>query len=131
MCCFAAIVRTLPGLVSVKEIETLKEQLAEVADGKRFLLQGGDCAERFQDCQADLIEKKLKIMIQMSLVLVWGARIPTVRVARMAGQFAKPRSSDTEILDGGMWDALTLWDVLCLANVSHRYVMPQPNRGSA
>uniref|UniRef100_K3X5V1 Phospho-2-dehydro-3-deoxyheptonate aldolase n=1 Tax=Globisporangium ultimum (strain ATCC 200006 / CBS 805.95 / DAOM BR144) TaxID=431595 RepID=K3X5V1_GLOUD len=92
--------RTLPGLVSVKEIEKLKEQLAEVADGKRFLLQGGDCAERFQDCQADLIEKKLKIMIQMSLVLVWGARIPTVRVARMAGQFAKPRSSDTEILDG-------------------------------
>jgi 3-deoxy-7-phosphoheptulonate synthase len=86
--------------VSVKEIETLKAQLAEVADGKRFLLQGGDCAERFQDCQPELIEKKLKIMIQMSLVLVWGARMPTVRVARMAGQFAKPRSSDTEVLDG-------------------------------
>lgn len=97
----ATTVRTLPGLVSVREIETLKEQLAEVADGKRFLLQGGDCAERFQDCQPELIEKKLKIMIQMSLVLVWGARIPTVRVARMAGQFAKPRSSDTEVLDGG------------------------------
>lgn len=92
--------KTLPGLVSVKEIETLKQQLAEVAEGKRFLLQGGDCAERFQDCQAELIEKKLKIMIQMSLVLVWGARMPTIRVARMAGQFAKPRSSDTEVLDG-------------------------------
>lgn len=92
--------RQLPPLVSVKEIENLKAQLAEVADGKKFLLQGGDCAERFQDCQSDLIEKKLKIMIQMSLVLVWGARIPTVRVARMAGQFAKPRSSDTEVLDG-------------------------------
>lgn len=94
-------VQTLPGLVSVREIEALKTQLADVADGKRFLLQGGDCAERFQDCQPELIEKKLKIMIQMSLVLVWGARMPTVRVARMAGQFAKPRSSDTEMLDGG------------------------------
>ncbi|GMF50122.1 unnamed protein product [Phytophthora fragariaefolia] len=92
--------RTLPGLVSVREIEALKTQLADVAAGKRFLLQGGDCAERFQDCQPELIEKKLKIMIQMSLVLVWGARMPTVRVARMAGQFAKPRSSDTEVLDG-------------------------------
>ncbi|KAI9916940.1 hypothetical protein PsorP6_017151 [Peronosclerospora sorghi] len=93
-------VQTLPGLVSVHEIEDLKAQLAQVAAGKRFLLQGGDCAERFQDCQPELIEKKLKIMMQMSLVLVWGARMPTVRVARMAGQFAKPRSSDTEILDG-------------------------------
>ncbi|KUF88951.1 Phospho-2-dehydro-3-deoxyheptonate aldolase [Phytophthora nicotianae] len=93
-------VKTLPGLVSVREIEDLKTQLADVADGKRFLLQGGDCAERFQDCQPALIEKKLKIMIQMSLVLIWGARMPTVRVARMAGQFAKPRSSDTEMLDG-------------------------------
>ena len=94
-------VGTLPALVSVKEIESLKHQLAEVAEGKRFLLQGGDCAERFQDCKSSLIEKKLQIMIQMSLVLVWGARIPTVRVARMAGQFAKPRSSDTEMIDGG------------------------------
>ncbi|CAH0487275.1 unnamed protein product [Peronospora farinosa] len=92
--------KTLPGLVSVREIENLKTLLADVADGKRFLLQGGDCSERFQDCQPELIEKKLKIMIQMSLVLVWGARMPTVRVARMAGQFAKPRSSDTEMLDG-------------------------------
>ncbi|KAH7467103.1 hypothetical protein PRIC1_011142 [Phytophthora ramorum] len=92
--------KTLPGLVSVREIEQLKTQLADVAAGKRFLLQGGDCAERFQDCQPELIEKKLKIMVQMSLVLVWGARMPTVRVARMAGQFAKPRSSNTEMLDG-------------------------------
>ncbi|TDH72626.1 hypothetical protein CCR75_001034 [Bremia lactucae] len=91
---------TLPGLVSVHEIEALKTQLAEVAAGKRFLLQGGDCAERFQDCQPELIEKKLKIMIQMSLVLVWGARMPTVRVARLAGQFAKPRSSDIDVVQG-------------------------------
>jgi 3-deoxy-7-phosphoheptulonate synthase len=94
-------VRKLPPLVSVKEIEKLKSQLAEVAEGKRFLLQGGDCAERFQDCQSELIEKKLQIMIQMSLVLVWGARMPSVRVARMAGQFAKPRSNEYELVDGG------------------------------
>ncbi|CCI47685.1 hypothetical protein ABG067_003933 [Albugo candida] len=90
----------LPALVSVNEIEKLCTHLAEVAEGKRFLLQGGDCAERFQDCQSQLIEKKLKIMIQMSLVLLWGARIPTVRIARMAGQFAKPRSNDYEVIDG-------------------------------
>jgi 3-deoxy-7-phosphoheptulonate synthase len=88
----------LPPLVSVKEIESLREQLAEVAEGKRFALQGGDCAERFEDCQEDAIRKKLRIMLQMSLVLTWGARIPTVRVARMAGQFAKPRSKEKEMV---------------------------------
>ncbi|KDO33749.1 hypothetical protein SPRG_01630 [Saprolegnia parasitica CBS 223.65] len=92
--------KTLPPLVSVQEIERLRDQLAEVADGKRFLLQGGDCAESFRDCKPDVIEKKLRIMMQMSLVLVWGARMPTTRVARMAGQFAKPRSQATEIIDG-------------------------------
>ncbi len=91
----------MPPLVSVQEIEKLRSQLADVAQGKRFLLQGGDCAESFQDCQPDLIEKKLRIMMQMSLVLVWGARMPTTRVARMAGQFAKPRSQATEVIDGG------------------------------
>nr|CCA17325.1 unnamed protein product [Albugo laibachii Nc14] len=90
--------RTLPALVSVNEIEKLRVQLSEVAEGKRFLLQGGDYAERIQDCQSELIEKKLKIMIQMSLVLLWGAHIPTVRIARMAGQFAKPRSNDFGVI---------------------------------
>lgn len=85
----------------MKEIESLREQLAQVAEGRRFLLQGGDCAESFKDCNPSQIEKKLRIMLQMSLVLVWGARIPTVRVSRMAGQFAKPRSRDTEIIDNG------------------------------
>ncbi len=79
----------------------MRQQLAEVAQGKRFLLQGGDCAERFVDCSAQPIEQKLKIMLQMSLVLTWGARIPTLRVGRIAGQFAKPRSSPTELVDGG------------------------------
>ncbi|RHY26616.1 hypothetical protein DYB32_007451 [Aphanomyces invadans] len=69
----------LPPLVSVQEVDRLRLQLAEVAEGKRFVLQGGDCAESFSDCQADIIEKKLRIMMQMSLVLVWGARMPTTR----------------------------------------------------
>lgn len=83
------------------EVDALRGQLAEVAEGKRFLLQGGDCAERFVDSAAEPIEAKLKILLQMSLVLTWGARIPTLRIARMAGQFSKPRSKDTETLPDG------------------------------
>ncbi|CAK4712581.1 unnamed protein product [Aphanomyces euteiches] len=92
--------KKLPPLVSVQEVDKLRVQLAEAAEGKRFILQGGDCAETFADCQSDIIEKKLRIMMQMSLVLVWGARMPTTRIARMAGQFSKPRSQATEIIDG-------------------------------
>lgn len=95
-----AKVQQLPPLVAVHEIESLRSALAECVEGKRFLLQGGDCAERFDDCKAQTIENKIKILLQMSLVLTYGARTPTVRVARLAGQFAKPRSSDTEVIDG-------------------------------
>jgi 3-deoxy-7-phosphoheptulonate synthase len=63
-------------------------------------LQGGDCAELFEYCSQDSIESKLKVLLQMSLVIVWGARIPVVRIARMAGQYAKPRSSPTEKVEG-------------------------------
>ena len=93
-------IQQLPPLISKGEVLELRKQLAEVAAGQRFLLQGGDCAERFVDCESGAIEQKLKIMLQMSLVLTWGARMPTVRVARMAGQFAKPRSSPTEVVNG-------------------------------
>ncbi len=93
-------VRALPPLVARLEVDKLRDQLAQVAAGKAFLLQGGDCAERFVDCEASRIEGKLKILLQMSLVLVWGARIPVVRVARIAGQYAKPRSRPTEVVDG-------------------------------
>ena len=94
------VVRALPPLVNHGEVDALRAHLAEAARGKAFLLQGGDCAERFADCTKTAIEAKLKILLQMSLVLTWGARIPVIRVGRMAGQFAKPRSSDTEIIDG-------------------------------
>lgn len=93
-------VRALPPLVNHGEVDALRAHLAEAARGKAFLLQGGDCAERFADCTKTAIEAKLKILLQMSLVLTWGARIPVIRVGRMAGQFAKPRSNDTETIDG-------------------------------
>lgn len=91
---------TLPPLVTSWEIETLKSQLAEAALGKRFLLQGGDCAERFDDCNAESITSKLKILLQMSLVLTHGGKKPVIRVGRFAGQYAKPRSEDLETREG-------------------------------
>jgi len=95
-----ATVRRLPPLVSPGEIDKLRRSLGKAAIGKAFLLQGGDCAERFVDCRRSTIENKLKILLQMSLVLTWGAQTPVIRVGRMAGQYAKPRSKDTEIVDG-------------------------------
>lgn len=92
--------RHFPPLVTSWEIDALKTQLAACAKGKRFLLQGGDCAERFADCTPDLITSKLKILLQMSLVLVEGGQRPVTRVGRFAGQYAKPRSADLETRDG-------------------------------
>ncbi|MCZ6812216.1 MAG: 3-deoxy-7-phosphoheptulonate synthase, partial [Planctomycetota bacterium] len=91
---------TLPPLVTSWEIESLKSQLAEAAAGRRFLLQGGDCAERFEECESSVIADKLKILLQMSLVLVHGTHKRVIRVGRFAGQYAKPRSADTETRDG-------------------------------
>ena len=90
----------LPPLVTSWEVEALKTKLAKVGRGEAFLLQGGDCAESFDDCRSDIISAKLKILLQMSLVLVHGLHKPVIRVARMAGQYAKPRSSATETIDG-------------------------------
>src|SRR5688500_7981381 len=90
----------LPPLVTSWEILALKRQLAEAQEGRRFLLQGGDCAESFADCESSLISNRLKVLLQMSLVLVHGLRLPVVRVGRFAGQYAKPRSADTESRDG-------------------------------
>jgi 3-deoxy-7-phosphoheptulonate synthase len=86
----------LPPLVTSWEVEALKAQLARAARGEAFLLQGGDCAEGFEDCNAEGIAAKMKILMQMSLVLVHGTRKPVIRVGRIAGQYAKPRSADTE-----------------------------------
>src|SRR5438445_13076429 len=91
---------TLPHLCTSWEVESHKSQLAEAAQGKRFLLQGGDCAEQFDDCNADTVTNKLKILLQMSLVLVRGSGKPVIRVGRFAGQYAKPRSEDFETRAG-------------------------------
>lgn len=88
--------RGLPPLVTSWEILALKQQLAEAQEGKRFLLQGGDCAETFAECTSDIISNRLKVLLQMSLVLVHGMKLPVVRVGRFAGQYAKPRSADME-----------------------------------
>ena len=90
----------LPPLVVSWEIEQLRERLAEAQIGRKFLLMGGDCAETFEECESDKIAKKLKILLQMSLVLLHGLKKPIIRVGRMAGQYAKPRSADTETRNG-------------------------------
>lgn len=86
----------LPPLVTSWEIERLRNELARAARGEAFVLQGGDCAESFEDCRSEPIAAKLKILLQMSLVLVHGTRKPVVRIGRIAGQYAKPRSADVE-----------------------------------
>jgi 3-deoxy-7-phosphoheptulonate synthase len=89
-----------PPLVFAGEVDILKERLAQAASGKAFLLQGGDCAETFVDATADRIRNRVKTMLQMAVVLTYGASMPVVKMGRMAGQFAKPRSSDTETREG-------------------------------
>jgi 3-deoxy-7-phosphoheptulonate synthase len=86
----------LPPLVFAGEVDTLRARLASAAEGKAFLLQGGDCAETFADATADRIRNRVKTILQMAVVLMYGASMPVVKMGRMAGQFAKPRSSDTE-----------------------------------
>jgi 3-deoxy-7-phosphoheptulonate synthase len=90
----------LPPLVFAGEARRLTTALAEVADGRAFLLQAGDCAESFADFSADSIRDKLKVILQMAVVLTYGAGVPVVKVGRIAGQFAKPRTSTTELVDG-------------------------------
>ncbi len=90
----------LPPLVTSWEIEALRQQLAAAERGEAFLLQGGDCAENFSDCSSPIITNKLKILLQMSLVLIHGLNKRVIRVGRIAGQYAKPRSADTETRDG-------------------------------
>ncbi len=91
---------TLPPLVTSWEILALREQIQQAQQGKRFMLQGGDCAESFADCNSEVITNRLKVLLQMSLTLVHGLQMPVVRVGRFAGQYAKPRSSNMETRDG-------------------------------
>lgn len=99
----AEVIRSLKGLpplVTSWEVDRLKDQIADAQSGNAWLLQGGDCAEAFDDCQAETIASKLKVLLQMSLVLVFGSKKRIVRVGRIAGQYAKPRSSSVESKNG-------------------------------
>ena len=89
-----------PPLVFAGEVDTLRERLAKAASGEAFLLQGGDCAETFADATADRIRNRIKTVLQMAVVLMYGSSLPVIKMGRMAGQFSKPRSSDTETRDG-------------------------------
>lgn len=92
--------QSVPPLVFAGEVDILRERLAKVAAGKAFLLQGGDCAETFDGATADQIRNRVKTILQMAVVLTYGASLPIVKMGRMAGQFAKPRSNEEETRDG-------------------------------
>jgi 3-deoxy-7-phosphoheptulonate synthase len=91
---------TFPPLVFAGEARALQDQFAEVSAGRAFLLQGGDCAEAFADFEANKIRDSLRVLLQMAVVLTFGGGMPVVKVGRMAGQFAKPRSAPTEVIEG-------------------------------
>ena len=89
-----------PPLVFAAEIRNLKEQLAAAAEGRAFVLQGGDCAESFAEFSADNLRDTFRVLLQMAVVLTYSSRMPVVKLGRIAGQFAKPRSQPTETQDG-------------------------------
>lgn len=92
--------RRMPPLVFAGECDALRDRLAQVSRGEAFLLQGGDCAETFEGVTADNVRNKLRVLLSMAVVLTYAASVPVVKVGRLAGQYAKPRSSDTETRDG-------------------------------
>jgi 3-deoxy-7-phosphoheptulonate synthase len=96
----SAEIAALPPLVFAGEVDQLRSRLARAAQGNAFLLQGGDCAETFAGATADQIRNRVKTVLQMAVVLTYGASVPVIKMGRMAGQFAKPRSSDTETRGG-------------------------------
>ncbi|WP_026939794.1 class II 3-deoxy-7-phosphoheptulonate synthase [Humibacter albus] len=96
----SAELASMPPLVFAGEVDELREKLAAAAEGRAFLLQGGDCAETFAEATADKIRNRVKTVLQMAVVLTYGASVPVIKMGRMAGQFAKPRSSDTETRGG-------------------------------
>ena len=94
------IISGRPPLVFAGEAQSLRDRLGSVARGEAFLLQGGDCAESFAEFSANNIRDSFKVMLQMAVVLTYGASMPVIKIGRMAGQFAKPRSAPTEVIGG-------------------------------
>ncbi|CAN5277222.1 3-deoxy-7-phosphoheptulonate synthase class II [soil metagenome] len=116
-----------PPLVFAGECRTLRERLARVAAGEAFMLQGGDCAETFAAFSADGIRDKLKVLLQMAVVLTYAAQLPVIKVGRIAGQFAKPRSAATETVDGVVLPAYR-GDAVNAVEPSERARTPDPQR---
>ena len=119
--------RTYPPLVFAGEARALKKQLADVSEGRGFLLQGGDCAESFAEHGADTIRDFFRAFLQMAVVLTFGGSKPVVKVGRIAGQFAKPRSSDTETKDGVELPSYR-GDIINGIDFTEASRIPDPNR---
>jgi len=100
-----AELKNYPPLVFAGEVRSLKEQLAKVTQGNAFLLQGGDCAESFCEFHANNIRDTFKVLLQMAVVMTYAGGVPVVKIGRLGGQFAKPRSSDTETQNGVTLDS--------------------------
>ena len=119
--------KSFPPLVFAGEVRSLKRSLAEVSDGNGFLLQGGDCAESFSEFNADNIRDTFRVILQMAVILTSGANLPIIKVGRMAGQFAKPRSSDTETINGVELPSYT-GDIINDINFDKKMRQPDPDR---
>lgn len=117
----------MPPLVFAQEIRDLKQQLGEVSQGRGFLLQGGDCAESFADFSANRIRDTFKVLLQMAVVLTFGGRRPVTKIARVAGQFAKPRSADFETIDGASLPSYR-GDIINGAEFNEAARIPDPDR---
>ena len=122
-----AELKEYPPLVFAGEARSLKEQLADVSQGKAFLLQGGDCAESFSEFHAVNIRDTFKAILQMSVVMTYAGGLPVVKVGRLGGQFAKPRSSDNETIDGVTLDAYR-GDIINGADFTKEFRTPDPKR---
>lgn len=119
--------KNYPPLVFAGEARTLKNHLAKVANGEAFLLQGGDCAESFSEFHATNIRDTFKVLMQMAVVMTYAGGVPVVKVGRMAGQFAKPRSSDTETIDGITLDSYR-GDIINGSEFTKEARVPDPAR---
>lgn len=123
----SAQIASFPPLVFAGEVDTLKARLAQAAAGDAFLLQGGDCAETFAGATAENIKNRIKTILQMAVVLTYAAEMPVIKMGRMAGQFAKPRSSDTETRDGVTLPAYR-GDIVNGYDFTEAARRPDPNR---
>ena len=119
--------KNYPPLVFAGEARTLKSQLADVGEGKAFLLQGGDCAESFNEFHANNIRDTFKVILQMAVVMTYAGGLPVVKVGRLGGQFAKPRSSDTETVNGVTLDSYR-GDIINGVEFTEEARTPDPKR---